>query len=179
MRTETKTRTLYRFEELSDEAKEKALDSRRYTNTDAGSEWWESTYEDAANVGIKIKGFDTGRSGSSSSIDGKVEDTENTAHQIMKEHGEECETYKTAAEYLKERDAIIQRTGDSSDSEDSLDQDEVDDLLDELGNEFTKAILEDYLTILRNELEYLDSDEAVKESIEANEYEFTEDGNPA
>lgn len=161
---------------MSDEAKEKALDSRRYTNTDAGSEWWESTYEDAANVGIKIKGFDTGRG---SSIDGRVEDTENTAHQIMKEHGEECETYKTAAEYLKERDAIIQRTGDSSDSEDSLDQDEVDDLLDELGNEFTKAILEDYLTILRNELEYLDSDEAVKESIEANEYEFTEDGNPA
>jgi len=51
--------------------------------------------------------------------------------------------------------------------------------LDELGNEFTKAILEDYLTILRNELEYLDSDDAVKESIEANEYEFTEDGNPA
>jgi len=172
MRTETTTRTLYKFEELSDEAKEKALDSSRHTNTQY-MEWWESTYEDAANVGIKIKGFDTGRG---SSIDGKVEDTENTAHQIMKDHGEECETYKTAAEYLKERDKAIEAAPSAMEIDDEY---ELDEKLDELGEEFTKSILEDYLTILRNEMEYLESNEAVQESIEANDYEFTEDGNPA
>lgn len=176
MRTETTTRILYKFDELSDKAKETALDRYRYINTGAGTEWWDQTYEDAANVGIKIEGFDTGRS---CAIDGKVEDTEQTAHSIVKEHGEECSTYKTAAEYLKERDAIIQRAGDSNDSEDSLDQDEVDNLLDELGEEFTKSILQDYLTILRDEMEYLESDEAIQETIEANDYEFTEDGKPA
>lgn len=174
MRTETTTRTLYKFEELSDEAKEKALDSSRYTNTQY-MEWWESTYEDAANVGIKIKGFDTGRG---SSIDGRVEDTENTAHQIIKDHGEECETYKTAAEYLKERDKAIEAALVDGNGE-YKDEDALDEKLDELGKEFTKSILEDYLTILRNEMEYLESNEAVQESIEANDYEFTEDGNPA
>jgi organic radical activating enzyme len=175
MRTETTTRTLYKFEELSDEAKEKALDSHRYTNTEH-MEWWESTYEDAANVGIKIEGFDTGRP---STIDGTVEDTESTAHQIVRDHGEECETYKTAAEYLKERDAVIAAAPKDPDTDEYMDIEALDDKLDELGKEFTKSILEDYLIILRNELEYLESDEAAQESIEANGYEFTEDGQQA
>jgi len=59
------------------------------------------------------------------------------------------------------------------------DEDCKDEKLDELGEEFTKAILEEYLSMLKKEYEYLTSDEAVKEMIEANEYEFTEKGKRA
>jgi len=175
MRTETTTRTLYKFDELSPKAQQKALDAHRYTNTDAGSEWWDSVYEDAANVGIKITGFDTGRG---STIDGTVDQPETTAHKIVKEHGEECETYKTAAAYLKERDAVI-AAARKDENGDWLDENELDANLDNVDTEFTRSILEDYLQTLRDELKYLESDEAVKDSIEANDYEFQEDGKPA
>ena len=39
-----------------------------------------------------------------------------------------------------------------------------------------KALLNDYLSLLSNEYEYLISDEAIKETITANEYEFYENG---
>lgn len=170
MRTETKTRELFTFDELGEQAKEKALDAMRYMNTDAGSDWWDGTYEDAANVGIKITGFDLGRA---QECDGRIEDTEETARQIMKEHGEHCETYKTAAAYLKERDELVNTWPKDAD------EDLLDDKLQELGEEFTKSILEDYRIILQKEEEYQTSDEAIQETIEANEYEFTKDGSRA
>ena len=46
----------------------------------------------------------------------------------------------------------------------------------ELCEEFQRTICEDYLIILQMECEYLTSEEAVIETIEANEYEFTVDG---
>ncbi len=46
----------------------------------------------------------------------------------------------------------------------------------ELEAAFLKSILEDYSTILQNECEYLMSDEAVTETIQANQYTFTESG---
>ncbi len=170
MRTETKTRELFTFDELSEQAKEKALDAMRYVNTDAGSDWWDDIYHDAANVGIMITGFDLGRA---QECDGRIEDTEETAHQIMKEHGENCETYKTAAAYLKERDELIDTWPKDAD------EDLLDEKLQELGEDFTKSIHEDYRIILQKEEEYQTSDEAIQETIEANEYEFTKDGSRA
>jgi hypothetical protein len=41
--------------------------------------------------------------------------------------------------------------------------------------EFKRDLLEDYRLILRDEVEYLLSDEAIEENIKANEYEFTEE----
>lgn len=175
MRTETTTRTLYKFDELSDKAKENALDNMRYVNTGDGWEWWDSVYEDAANVGIKITGFDTGRS---CEITGDIDDTEQTAHSIVKDHGDTCETYKTAQAYLSERDTVLGQWPRDENNEFANGGD-LDDKLDELGEDFKKAILEDYLILLRKELEYLEGDEAVQETIEANEYEFTEDGSRA
>ena len=45
---ETTTRTLYKFDELSDEAKEKARDWYREGQLDY--EWWDSIYDDAINM---------------------------------------------------------------------------------------------------------------------------------
>ena len=49
--------------------------------------------------------------------------------------------------------------------------------LQALEAEFLKSILEDYSIILQKEYEYLTSREAVEETIEANDYHFTENGN--
>lgn len=168
MRTETKTRELFTFDELSEQAKEKALDAMRYVNTD--DDWWDTVYNDAATVGIKITGFDLGRA---QECNGRIQDTEETARQIMKGHGEDCETYKTATAYLKERDELIDTWPKDAD------EDLLDDNLKELGEEFTKSILEDYRIILQKEVEYQTSDEAIRDTIEANEYEFTKDGSLA
>lgn len=162
--------TAYNFDELSDKAKDKAREWMRNSGV-CMDEWWDSTYEDAANVGIKITSFDTGRG---QEIDGKVEDTESTAHRIVKDHGEGCETYKTAAAYLKERDEAIEAAPKDEDGE--TDTDALDEKLDELGEEFTRAILEDYLEILCDEWAYRLSDEAIDEDIRANDYLFTAEG---
>jgi len=173
MRTEQITRTIYTFDELSDRAKGKARHKIADINTD--HEWWDSVYEDAANVGIKITGFDTGRA---QDITGTIEDTEGTAHRIMKDHGEMCETYKTAAAYLADRDAVIAAAPKDEHGE-LVDEYELDEKLDELGEHFRKSILGDYLQTLTRELEYLYSDEAIADTIEANGYEFDEYGNLA
>ena len=168
MRTETTTRTIYKFDELSDSAKDKALDNCRHYEVE--NDWWQYTYEDASEVGIKITSFDIDRA---SYCNGEIPDTEQTAHDIVDNHGEACDTYKVAAAYLKERDETIDTFKEDAD------EDYKDEKLDDLGEEFTKAILEEYLSILRKEYEYMTSDEAVKEMIEANEYEFTEEGERA
>ena len=43
-------------------------------------------------------------------------------------------------------------------------------------DDFLQSLCEDYRIILRNEYEYLTSEEAIIETIESNEYYFTEDG---
>jgi len=45
-----------------------------------------------------------------------------------------------------------------------------------LEQEFLKCILEDYRCILSNEYDYLQSNEAVIETIITNDYAFTEEG---
>ncbi len=163
-----KTINLYSFDELSEDAKETALDKLRYINVDYPD--WDDTQEDAKNVGLVIKELSQHRQNKGEfDISG-----EDTATRIMSEHGENCETYKTAqkflAEYLpakKEWDAIENNDGFPFQYEDKA----VD-----MANDFLQELLEDYRIMSEKEYEYLTSDEAVKESIECNEYTFTEDG---
>ena len=54
-----------------------------------------------------------------------------------------------------------------------------DDDIDDLSDEFLKALLEEYRIILTNEFEWLTSDEAIIDTLRANEYEFNEDGSRA
>ena len=151
-RTETK---VYPFDELSDEAKEKAIGGLRDINVD--NEWWDSIYEDAKNVGIKITEFDIGRG---NYCRGTVDDAIDTARAILKEHGDSCETWQTAKDF---HDAV------AKDGEDTAD-------FENLCLEFKYSLLEDYRIMLQKEYEYLSSEDAIVEAIEANEYEFTEDG---
>lgn len=174
MRTITTVKTVYLFSELSDRAKENAISNCSDCNT--FFEWWDTTYDDANDVGIKITGFDIDRGAYCNAE--FMASAEETAHKIIDNHGEVCETYKTAAQYLKESDELIDTAAKTEDGE-FEDESHLDGLLDELDGEFLKSISEDYRIILQNEYEYLTSREAIIETIEANGCEFLEDGRRA
>jgi len=165
----TITTTVYTFDELSDNAKEKARNW--YRNASAGDEWWGLTYEDAERIGLKIEGFDLRRS-----VDAKfIDSAEETAHKIEKEHGKACDTFIDAKDYLKKRDELID-TAERDENGDFKDEYALDEKLDELDKEFLYDLSEDYRIILQKDLDYIESDEYVDESILANEYTFTVDG---
>ena len=166
----TATINYYKFDELSDRAKDTARDWWRQGALDYG--WWESVYEDAAQVGVKITGFDTG---GRSEITGDFTGTpEETAHKILAEHGEGTDTAAEARHYLKTV-AEFMATAEK-DEYGELATYALDNEKDEIDREFLRALLEEYLTILRKEEEYQLSDEVADEMIVANAYEFTEDG---
>jgi hypothetical protein len=153
---------VFRFDELSNRAKETARDAFREHNLDY--EWWESTYEDAANIGLKLTGFDLGRG---DSADGKfTRSAIDVAKAIVKDHGEGCETYKDAVAYIDARQEILKR-GKDVDDEQFL-------ALEDLDEKFLKTMLGDYLDILRKEEEYLQSNESIDELLA--EHEFYKDG---
>lgn len=57
-----------------------------------------------------------------------------------------------------------------------METEEGEDKLMEIEDDFLKSLLNDYLKSLRDEYDYQTSEKAIIETIEANEYEFTEDG---
>ena len=166
----TATINYYKFDELSDKAKERARDWWRQSGLE--HDWWDSIYEDAERVGVKITGFDTGRSWD---ITGDFIGTpEETANKILAEHGEDSDTAAEARHYLKTVAEFMASA--EKDEYGELATYALDNEKDEIDRELLRALLEEYLTILRKEEEYQLSDEAADEMIVANEYEFTEDG---
>jgi len=170
-----KTHTIisYSFNELSAEAQQTAINNMDDINVDFN--WWEYTYEDAKNIGIKIEEFDIDRGAycNIKFIDSALE----IANKIKSEHGEECNTYKTAAEFLDNYDKLVAKysDGDGEKVKEGNEQD-FDNEADDLEQDFKTEISEDYLKILRDEYEYLTSSDAIKETILANDYDFTADG---
>ena len=153
MRTIKVEYKVYTFDELSESAKQKAIESLYDINIH--DDWYESTYEDAKEIGCKIISFDTDR-GSCCEMQIGYEDT--VIQAILKNHGETCETYKIAKEY---ENKIL-------DSDGNIDSD--------VAQDFKQELEEEYLSILRREFEYLTSEECIVETILANEYEFTDKG---
>lgn len=141
---------VYTFDELSDRAKERAREWMREFALDF--DWWEPVYEDAARIGLKLTGFDLDRSlHATGDLTVSVGEC---ARRIINEHGKECDTYKLARDYYKQK-----HVGAPMSEED-----------------FTHDLLECYAQMLQREYEYRLSDEAIDEDIKANEYTFTADG---
>lgn len=154
---------LYEFSELSEEAKERVLSE--HWDINIGFEWWDGVYEDAEQIGLKITGFNLDHK----SISGQfINSAPETAESILLNHGKMCETYKTAKLFL---DDLNELTGKYPNIEDCP-----EDAIEALEDDFIQSLLEDYRIMLDNEYEYKTSDEAIIETIEANEYVFTEDG---
>ena len=170
MRTDYTAVTVYTFDELDDEAKEKAIEGFYDLNVDY--EWWDFTYEDAADIGLKITGFDIYHH----QITGELtEYADNVASAIMEKHGAETGTYKLANRFLLEMDIYVDGER-AKNREDYTDEDYEEEFWDYSTQEFLRALLEEYLSMLRQEYEYLTSEEAIIDTIRANEYEFTKDG---
>jgi len=170
MRTETTTRNIYTFQELGDKAKEKARDWWRKSSI--GEEWWEGVYDDAERIGLKITSFDTGRG---NHITGGFTDSpEDVAKKIMEEHGDMSETYADARNFLKELASFMEKA--EKDEWGELATLKLESEREAIENDFEYAILQEYLSMLKKEDEWLMSNEQVDEAITCNGYEFTEDG---
>ena len=142
---------LFSFEELEDEAKEKARDWYREQGGLLDYEWWDCLYEDAKNIGVKITAFDLSRS----TIKGELlQSPTKICCAIIEQHGATCDTYKLAQRYFKSKHEHKTDTRE----------------------EFLQQILEEYLSMLRKEVEHLESDESVDETLCANDYAFDEQG---
>jgi hypothetical protein len=169
----TITTTVFEFDELSDSAKERARAWYREGALDY--EWWDSVYDDAKRIGLKITSFELDRG---RSADGEfTKYAQSCADLIIQEHGESCETRKTATQYLKERAEIVVKHTDIESSNGLTC--EGDQSLEDHDTQFLASLLEDYSIILQDEYESLLSDESVDESIRCNEYTFTEEGKRA
>ena len=169
MRTiETK---VYQFSELTNEAKEAAIDQCRYYQHEY--EWWEFIYEDAENIGLKITSFglDRNRHAKGEFLLSACE----VAANIVKGHGDGCGTLETAINFLEEWQPLFTEYMDES--SEHYENSEREYELMELETEFLESLLEEYSIILENEAEWLTSDESVQEFIEANGYEFYDNGN--
>ena len=150
MHTYTQTVTTYDYDELSPEAQTKAIEW--WLGSGLDYEWWDAVYEDAKNIGLEISEFDIGRTNHiRGSLTGDLADT---LAAILKDHGRQTDTYRLVQDFYWQR-----HNGNSYTVE-----------------EFEHALLEEYLVMLRNEYEYLTSEESVAENIRANGYEFLEDG---
>ena len=168
----TKTIEIYDFDELSESAQDTAIDNIRTINNEY-YEWWDSIYEDAETIGLCLTGFglDRNRHATGYFKDG----AEGCAHLIIDNHGETCETYKTATVYLTDRNEVIASA--QFDQDGGIESEyPLDDLLDDRDADFLQSILEDYSMSLQREYEYLNSKENLLEVIACNEYTFNVNG---
>jgi hypothetical protein len=163
---------VYWFGELPEEAKRKAVENMYDINVNY--DWWDCIYEDADQICCKINGFDIGR-GQYCELETKY-GFKDTATEILKNHGEMCETYKIAVEFFEEYDSLVKKYSDGGDTVTEENEYDFDQEADELESEYEKKLGEEYLSMLERDYEYRTSEEAIIETIEANEYEFTEDG---
>ena len=194
--------TYYKFDELSPEAQEKAIES--YRKDDLNYDWWDGVYEmveRAANlIGIELdqKSVSTRHDpviyfsgfyhqGSGSCFSGSYSYAKSSVKSIKTEFPED-KTLHSIAEQLQKIQALnfykLEATIKGCERYYSVDVEvyHADDQYRDIGvNEtYISEALKDFnhwiYSSLQNEYEYLTSDEQVKESILANEVEFTEDG---
>ena len=162
---------VFEFEELSDEAQKRAIEQFRYMNVDYG--WWDSVYDMAEEIGFTITSFDIDyRSIIKGELNLSILDSFKL---IRKNWSRNSELYKISKDYV--RDFIkayreMKANDDELTVEDFIDEDEARDL----ECEYKKAILEEFISILRKEYDYQTSDEAIGIFLIDNEYEFYQNG---
>ena len=135
-------------------------------------DWWDFTYDDAKEVGLKITGFGLDRNRHATGE--FILSANEVAQNILNNHGETCGTYKTAENFLNEWQPIFDDYMDSD--SDNYESNELETQMIEIEDNLLNSLLEDYSIILQNESEYLMSDEAILETIQSNEYTFNEYG---
>lgn len=101
----------------------------------------------------------------------------------MTNHGESTETFRYSDQFTDDWDSLVEKhsqlkvTGKGS-SEIVADERvcDFDEQADELEQDYLKNLGEEYLRKLQREYEYMYTEEYAKDTCEANEYEFDENG---
>lgn len=156
------TITTYTWDELTEEQQEVALS--KYYDINVYYDWWDSVYEDANMIGLKITAFNIDRG---NYVDMQFESGGsmlNTINLIIDNHGDMCDTFKIAKRYEQDIDKAVESCDDYP-----------DEYLDELEHEFLQEMKTEYLSMLKSDYEYLTSDEAIKETLINNDYDFKVD----
>jgi hypothetical protein len=165
---------IYKFDELSVIAQKKAIE--QFADTNVNYNWWQFIYQDAEQVGLSITSFDIDRG---SYCKGEfIEGATDTANKIVANHGEQCETYKTAKQFLSDWAELVKKHSDGIHTDKVAEDNEYDfdGEAEDLEREFLKSLCKDYLILLSKEYDYLTSETAIIESIRSNEYDFRIDG---
>ena len=185
---------VFKFDELSEAAKEKARVWYRSGALDY--EWWDCTVEDAKTIGA-LMGFDIDKvyfSGFCSQGDGAcfvggMEYAKGCAKAVKDYAPQDVELHRIAsawqalqARHFYKLTARVTKTDHRYSHENTVSFDVYRDgdyamadaeyAVKEIGRDFMRWIYRQ----LEKEYEYLNSDESVDETIRANEYEFTENG---
>lgn len=191
MQTKTIERTMLTFEELNEDQKKQALDHYRDWNVDGGYDWWDAVYQDAENIaelmGINIddiyfsgfwsQGDGACFTGSFSHVKGILKNVKDYApldkklHRIAGEIQELFrESFYTATGSIRHVGFYYHERSMSVDVE--CDKGEADwKAWEDVFADFASWIYHN----LEKEHEYLTGDEAVGESLEANEMDFEVD----
>lgn len=166
----------YKFNELDEQTKLQVIKDNIYINVEF--DWWDCTYETLRECEIKVNSFDTGRN-NSCEISFLVTAYE-VATNIVDTFGEAMDIVKGSKNFIKDRDALVKKHGEGNKIDGYSVKDEFYDEFDEeeadLAHEFQRELSLEILNWLRQEYEYLTSEEAIIETIEANDIEFTKEG---
>lgn len=165
---------LYQFEELSNEAKENAIEENRTMNVE--HDWWDWFDEGMNEIGIKVNSFDVYYGNIGITID----DSEQTAIKAIEKYPKENEVFKISKQFIADRDALVKRLGEGNNIDGySVKEEfinEYDEEIEHLEEQYRREIAKEIITWLREDYEYLQTDEAIAETLIANDYEFTEGG---
>jgi len=154
---------VYKFEELDKQTKEKVIDNYRNINVE-DFQWYDWIKDDFNRLGLEIQEFDLGRR---NYVKIYIENFEDTSNYIIEEFGDSVAIKQTAKNYINEYEKIQANFKEDEDIEREV------ELLDE---QYEKEYSEDILSYLRANYEWETSDEAVINTIEANDYDFTTEG---
>ncbi len=166
----------FQFEELDSQTQEKVIENNRTINVDSNF-WYECELENFKHeLKIKVNEFDIYRR----EINITIEDSFDTAQGIVDFFGKESSIVCSAKIFIKDRDALVKKYGEGNDKDGySVKEEywsEYDEEIEYLEEEFRRETAVEILSMLTLDYEYQTSDDGIKETIIANEYEFTEEG---
>lgn len=184
MRVETREYKVYKFEELSDKAQEKALERVNDINID--NDWWyfcyEGFHENLKEIGLACESFyfSLDRDYYLEAVNLKFTDVSKFIHTLVDENTKKSVIDAAGLFFEKERyyhNRVTYKIYASGHiPEGCYRLNKYLDSLVERANDALNNKLSEFLDILKQEYEYLTSKEAIIETIEANEYEFLENG---
>jgi hypothetical protein len=189
MRTETITKTLFKFEELTKENQQKEIEKNRYWNVNGGYNWWDGVYENVTQI-AEIFGIDLDNiwfsgfwsQGDGACFEGAFYYNKGMVKSIKSYAPKDKELHRIAKEIQSLHRAAFYTAGGRIRHrghyyhERSMDVECSQEKGREISWKEWKDVFADFATwiyrSLENEYEYLTSDEAIAESLKANEVEF-------